>query len=59
MHAQPLLTVETIVAIIAFIEAKVALMVFSHLDCVEVLTTSEQNSDLTDSMRIHRSAWWI
>ena len=31
-------------------------MVFLHLDCVEVLMTSEQNSDLTDLMRIHRSA---
>ena len=33
-----------------------ALMVFLQLDCVEVLTTSEQNLDLTDSMQIHRSA---
>ena len=34
-------------------------MVFLHLDCVELLMTSEQSSDLTDSIQIHKSAQWI
>jgi hypothetical protein len=44
MYAQPSLTAEMVVAIIAYIEAKVALI---------------QNSDLKDSMQVHISAQWI
>ena len=36
-------------------EAKLALMLFLHLDCVELLMISEQNLDLTYSMQIHKS----